>query len=148
MTAVLAHPAVVVAADKKSSSAADFLLPLILLLAIVMIFTMSRRNRRRATQIAEAAMQPGAEIVTRSGMLGTVVHVAPEEITIEVASGVHIKMLPGAVLRRDDPSLQRNRGLGGARRPAGPTAGPTRDTHETIEDEGSSSPDHKNSGSS
>jgi|GEM_PF-4105787 len=105
-------PAAVFADSKSSGGAAGFLLPAAILLFAVIMFTTSRRNRRRAAEAAQVVMQPGAEIVTRSGMLGTVVDATDNEVTIEVAPGVHIKMLPAAVISRDDPSIQRTRGYG------------------------------------
>jgi preprotein translocase YajC subunit len=116
LTAFTAHSAVVFADSKNSGGATTFLLPVLILLFAGVMFTSSRRNKRRAAETAHVVMQPGAEIVTRSGMLGTVVEATSAAVTIEVAPGVHIKMLPAAVISRNDPSLQRPRGLGAGRR--------------------------------
>jgi preprotein translocase subunit YajC len=87
--------------SKGSSSALGVLVPLILIFGVVALFAAMRRSRSRATQRLEAPLVPGAEVVTRAGMFGIVREVSADELVIEVAPGVLVRMLPTAVFSRD-----------------------------------------------
>lgn len=74
------------------------ILPLILL-GVVFYFLVIRpqRNRQKQQQAMIAALGPGAEVMTSSGIFATVVAASPEEMHLELAPGVVIRVLPSAV---------------------------------------------------
>lgn len=100
------------AADKKGGSSLGFLLPLVLFVVFAILVVKSRRNRGRTSARGQQALMPGAEIVTRAGMLGTLVEAGPEEVLIEVAPGVRLRMLAGAIAPREQPGDRRSRTKG------------------------------------
>lgn len=108
--AIAAHSPVVLATSNSSVSGTVF--PLIILFVIVIMFLTTRRNKRRSAEAQQTTLEPGVEIVTRSGMLGVVVLATEDEVTIEVAPGVHVRMLRAAILNRNELSAMRGRGRG------------------------------------
>ena len=74
------------------------LLP-ILLIGVAFWFLILRPQRQR--QKAQAQMlesiAPGTEVMTTAGVFGTVVSSSAEELRLEVAPGVVMRMLPAAV---------------------------------------------------
>ncbi len=108
---VLTHlPAVVVAAGstKKGSS-----LPSIILIVVAglgVLFVVSRgRRRASAAQAQQTQITVGTTVVTRSGVIGTIVAQTTDEVVLEVAPGVHMRWLAGAISGvrppADDPQL-------------------------------------------
>jgi len=93
-------------AASSSSSSANPLSPLLLvaLLGVVFYFLLIRPQRRQQAAQRDLAnnIDPGDEIVTHGGIYGTVTEVDDEEGTIllEVAPGIELRMLKGAVARR------------------------------------------------
>ena len=93
-------------AASSSTSSANPLSPLLLvgLLGVVFYFLLIRPQRRQQAQQRNLAnnIDPGDEIVTHGGIYGTVTEVDDDEGTIllEVAPGIEIRMLKGAVARR------------------------------------------------
>jgi len=93
-------------ATSSSTSSANPLSPLLLigLLGVVFYFLLIRPQRRQQQQQRALAneIDPGDEIVTHGGIYGTVTEVDDDEGTIllEVAPGIEIRMLKGAVARR------------------------------------------------
>jgi preprotein translocase subunit YajC len=81
------------------------LLLYVALAGAAMYFLMIRpaRNRQRQQQATVAALHPGAEIMTTSGIFGTVAVVTEEEISLEIAPGVFMRILPAAVGRVIEP---------------------------------------------
>ena len=76
------------------------ILPLILL-GVVFYFLVIRpqRNRQKQQQAMIAALGPGAQVMTSSGIFATVVSATPEEMQLELAPGVIIRVIPSAVNR-------------------------------------------------
>lgn len=80
------------------------LLP-ILLIGVVFYLLILRpaRNRQKQQQQLMSALAPGAEIMTTAGLFGTVLTVDDDEITLEVAPGVVLRMVKAAVARVIEP---------------------------------------------
>lgn len=83
-----------------SSNEVVQLLPLaaILVLMYVLLIRPAKRRQRDAAAL-QAAVSPGDEIMLTSGVFGQVVGVVDETVEVEIASGVVIKVLRGAVGR-------------------------------------------------
>jgi len=57
------------------------------------------KKRQQAQAQMSSTLVPGAEIMTTAGVFGTVVTVSDEEVGIEIAPGVVMRILPAAVAR-------------------------------------------------
>jgi preprotein translocase subunit YajC len=93
------HHAMILAASSKSGGAS--LLPIILIVVLFMIvyMTMTRRKRAQQAQQSQTSVVPGARVRTTSGMYGTVTSVEDnDDVMIEVAPGVNIRMMRRAVV--------------------------------------------------
>lgn len=79
----------------------------ILLLVVAFYFLLIRpqRNRAKAQQSMIAAIRPGARVMTTAGIFGTVVAASEDVMSIEIAPGVAIEVLPAAVARVIEPAL-------------------------------------------
>jgi preprotein translocase subunit YajC len=99
---------VLAAAPAKSSSSYTSFLLIIVLIAVMMLF-MFRSNRRRqqAAQNTRNQLVIGARIRTVHGIYGTVRDIDDQNVMVEVAPGVQIKMLKQAVgtVLPDDASV-------------------------------------------
>jgi len=78
------------------------LLPILIIVVLfgVLYMTMIRpqRNRQRAAQQTQSTVAPGAKIRTTAGMYGTVLSVEDQDVVVEIAPGVNIRMLRRAVM--------------------------------------------------
>lgn len=112
------------AASTKSSS--TNLLPILIIVVLfgVLYMTMIRpqRNRQRAARQMQNDVMPGSRIRTTAGMYGTVKSVEDQDVVIEVAPGVDIRMLRRAVM-----DVVPDGGVNGA----GPAYGAPKDEHES-----------------
>lgn len=87
------------AAAAKSSSTS--LLPIIIIVVLFMLIymTMTRRSRARRAQQQQTGIMPGTAVRTTSGMYGTVTsEVDNDDVMVEVAPGVNIRMMKRAVV--------------------------------------------------
>lgn len=68
-------------------------LPLVLIF-VVFYFLLIRPQSKRAKEHAAmvAALEVGAEVVTSGGILGKVVEIAEQYLTVEIAEGVNVKV--------------------------------------------------------
>lgn len=68
-------------------------------LAAIMYFVLIRPQQKQAKdqQNMIAALKKGDDVVSQSGILGKIVLVADKTITLEVASGVKLRMLKSAI---------------------------------------------------
>ncbi|MEW9267401.1 preprotein translocase subunit YajC [Kineococcus endophyticus] len=79
-----------------SSSSLFFLL----IMAALLVFMFSRtRKQQKAQQQMQNDIGPGAEVMTTSGMFGTVVERTAEHVVIEIAPGLQTRWTPRAVAR-------------------------------------------------
>lgn len=63
------------------------------------IFILPQQRRVRAHQALVAAVQPGDQVILSAGIHGRIVEVGPEDLTLEVAPGVELRVARQAVLR-------------------------------------------------
>ena len=86
---------------KSSGSSSDILI--LLVLVGLGLFLFQRRGRSRQAAKTKPSFEPGAEVMTRGGMFGTVVRVEDNVVVLEVADGVELRFLPGAIGQVVDP---------------------------------------------
>ena len=85
----------------------EALLPFALILvAFYFLILRPQRARARQAEQLQATMAPGVEIMTTSGIYGTVLEVRDDSIVLEVAPGSTLRISKGAVGRvlADDAS--------------------------------------------
>lgn len=89
-----------VAAAKSSSGSLNFILIIVVLFG-VLYFVMIRpqRNRQRKAAEQQNQVQPGQRVRTTSGMYGTVVGVAGDDVILEVAPGVELRFVKRAIMQ-------------------------------------------------
>ncbi|MBU2959004.1 preprotein translocase subunit YajC [Paracoccus sp. 1_MG-2023] len=91
-------PAYAQAAGAGATSAITQFIPLILIFAI-MYFLMIRPQQKRAKQHREmvANLKKGDQIITQGGILGKVSSVRDDEVEVEIAQGVRIRIVRSTV---------------------------------------------------
>jgi preprotein translocase subunit YajC len=118
----------ILAASTKSSG--TNLLPILIIVVLfgVLYMTMIRpqRNRQRQAQQMQSTVLPGQRIRTTAGIYGTVVSIEDQDVVIEVAPGVNIRMLRKAVM-----NVVQDDGVSGNP----PTPEPSEDQHEPRADD-------------
>ena len=74
-------------------------LPFLLLAFAALYFVLIRPQRRRRLEQEQrqSAIEPGAEVLTAGGIYGTVVSVADDEVTVEIAPGTEVRMARRAI---------------------------------------------------
>ncbi len=82
----------------------ELILPFLLIFAAfyLLILGPRRAQARRAADL-EKNLRPGVELITTSGIFGTVTRVDEEEVRLEIAPGVEIRLLKGAIGKFLDP---------------------------------------------
>jgi preprotein translocase subunit YajC len=85
-----------------------------------------QRNRQRQAQQMQSTVLPGQRIRTTAGIYGTVVSIEDQDVVIEVAPGVNIRMLRKAVM-----NVVQDDGVSGNP----PTPEPSEDQHEPRADD-------------
>jgi preprotein translocase subunit YajC len=87
-------------AASGSSGSAGLLIWLVALAAIfyLLILRPSRRRQQQALQV-QNKLEPGAEVVTTSGLYGTVSAVEDDVVVLEVAPGVTNRYAKQAIMR-------------------------------------------------
>jgi preprotein translocase subunit YajC len=90
----------ILAATTKSSSPNLLPILIIVVLFVLLYMTMIRpqRNRQRQAMQTQNTVSPGAKIRTTAGIYGTVKAVEDNDIVVEIAPGVNIRMLRRAVM--------------------------------------------------
>jgi preprotein translocase subunit YajC len=110
------------AASSTKSGSGSLFLPLIILgLFGFFYFVMIRpqRNRQRKIMQTQRQILPGMQVRTTAGMYGTVTGVDDQDVTLEVAPGVEIRMMRRAILE----VIGDGSGTGFAEPPAAETVG-------------------------
>jgi len=64
------------------------------------LFIRPQQRRVRGHQQLIAALEPGDRVVLTAGIYGRIVELGPEDMTVEVAPGVELRVARQAVLRR------------------------------------------------
>jgi preprotein translocase subunit YajC len=90
----------VLAAASKSTSSSSYYLIFIVLIFGVLYFVMIRpqRNRQRQAQQQQREVQVGSRVRTTAGMYGTIVETDADNVLVEFAPGVRIKMMRRAIM--------------------------------------------------
>lgn len=83
-------------------------LMLILAIALGALWLMSSRTRKqqRAAQEFRNNLVPGDEVMTASGLLGTVVTVEDDVITLESSPGAHTRWIRAAIAKKIEPPVE------------------------------------------
>jgi preprotein translocase subunit YajC len=91
-----------IAQTGSNGSALGWLLPLILLAGFYFMILRPQQRRGRAQQALLSRIQVGDEIITTTGIYGTVRELDDEDGTVllEIAPGTSIRMLRGGIGRR------------------------------------------------
>jgi preprotein translocase subunit YajC len=63
------------------------------------IFILPQQRRVRAHQALVASVQPGDQVILSAGIYGRIVELGPEDMTLEIAPGVEVRVARQAVLR-------------------------------------------------
>jgi preprotein translocase subunit YajC len=99
--------ALVAATKSKSNSSAGTLLLWVVFIAFIFIawrfFFRPRSQQAQNQRALLQALEPGDEVLTGSGIFGTVVSVEEDRVTIETAPGTHITVLRSTIARRTSP---------------------------------------------
>ncbi|HEY0888233.1 MAG TPA: preprotein translocase subunit YajC [Nocardioides sp.] len=76
------------------------ILPLVLIV-LVFWFLLIRPQQRRARELQQmqSALKPGDEVMLTSGLFGTIEQITDEYLLVEVATGVTVKVVRGAIGR-------------------------------------------------
>jgi preprotein translocase subunit YajC len=101
-------------------AAVDLIPFVLILLAFYLLIIRPARNRQRAAQELQQRLEPGVEVMTTSGIYGTVVAIDEESVSIEVAPGTAVRFAKAAVAqvrgpetaddRRDDDAVSDDTG--------------------------------------
>jgi preprotein translocase subunit YajC len=89
-----------VLAASSNSSGGTSLLPIILIVVLFMLvyMTMSRRSRAKRAQQMQSNLVPGARVRTTSGIYGTVSSIEGDDVVLEIAPGVNVRVMSRAVV--------------------------------------------------
>ena len=84
------------------------------------LFVMPQQRRMRAHRELVAAIEVGDDVMTSAGIYGTVKTIEGDDVSLEIAPGVEVRMARGAVARRirDEPTPDDS----GSSRPSGTAA--------------------------
>lgn len=85
-------------------SALSLLFPLLLIVAFFFLLIRPQRQRQKLAQQVQSSLSAGAEIMTTSGMFGTVTDLADDSVTVEISPGVRVRLLRAAVARVVPPA--------------------------------------------
>lgn len=94
---------VLASSGSSGSSISGYVLPLIILLLVVFFIVNSRRRQKTlaaARQREQDEWGPGTEVVTRAGLIATVVERNHDHVVLEVAPGVRTRYVPEAIGKR------------------------------------------------
>lgn len=61
------------------------------------------KQRQKAQAELQRSLQPGTEVMTTSGMFGTIAAVTDDELSLELSPGVFVRIIPAAVARVIQP---------------------------------------------
>ena len=113
-------------------AAVDLIPFVLILLAFYLLIIRPARSRQRAAQDLQQRLEPGVEVMTTSGIYGTVVEIDEESVSIEVAPGTTVRFAKAAVAQvrgpetaeddaRDADDVSEDSGEVPGDAPAGPT---------------------------
>jgi preprotein translocase subunit YajC len=98
-TQPLAAAHVLAAAAKSSSSSYSYLIIILLIFgALYFVMIRPQRNRQRQAQQQQKQVATGSRIRTTAGMYGRIVEADNDNVLVEFAPGVQIKMMRRAIM--------------------------------------------------
>ncbi len=101
MVASLVHLAASGTSGGGSSATVGLLIPLVLMGGIFYFLLIRPQQRqRRAQRDLIESLDIGDEVVTIGGLYGTIREVDDESVTLEVAQGVDLRFVRGAIARK------------------------------------------------
>ena len=83
----------------------DIFLVVALGFLIVMMF-LSSRKRKKAAEALQSDLKKGSSVVLHSGIIGTVIDIKGDKITIESTPGTNLLVLKGAVRTVEAPAAK------------------------------------------
>ncbi len=93
------HTHILAANSSGGSSALTLLFPVVIIAAFYFLLIRPQRNRQRQQLKMQKSIEPGARILTTSGMYATVVEVTDDGVVLEIAPGVEAEFVSQAVMR-------------------------------------------------
>jgi len=87
--------------NSSSSNLIFLLIPVLLILMLVF----QRRSMRRQTEQVQEQLAPGVEVMTGSGLFGTVRALRDEHVELEIAPGVVTRWVRPAIARVIPPAV-------------------------------------------
>jgi preprotein translocase subunit YajC len=98
-TRSLAAAHVLAAAAKSSSSSYSYLIIILLIFgALYFVMIRPQRNRQKQAMSQQKMVSVGSRIRTTAGMYGTIVDADDDNVLVEFAPGVQIKMMRRAIM--------------------------------------------------
>jgi preprotein translocase subunit YajC len=98
-THILAAAPALAAAAKSSSSSASFLIIIVVIFGLLYFFMIRpQRNRQRQAQQTQRQVGDGARVRTTAGMYGTIISGDDDNVLVEIAPGVRVKMMRKAIM--------------------------------------------------
>jgi preprotein translocase subunit YajC len=76
----------------------------LIIVAFYFLLIRPQRNRAKQQQALVSALAPGAEVMTTAGIFGQIAAVTPEQISIEIAPGVFMRIVPAAISKVIEPA--------------------------------------------
>jgi preprotein translocase subunit YajC len=96
------------------------------------LFILPQQRRVRAHQALVASIQPGDQVILSAGIYGRIVDLGPEEMTLEVAPGVELRVARQAVLRVVEDATAIDTDAGATHEPDDTAAGATDEPDATA----------------
>jgi preprotein translocase subunit YajC len=75
----------------------------VMLLLLWAVIVLPQQRRMKAHQAVVATLEVGDEIMTTSGIMGTIVDMDDEVVSVEVAPGTALRFVRGAIARKVEP---------------------------------------------
>ena len=75
----------------------------LMFLVMWLLFVRPQQRRVREQQQLLARLQVGDEVITSSGIIGTLTALGDDEVVVELSPGVHVRVLRSAVARTISP---------------------------------------------
>lgn len=92
-------PASVVAAPAKSSSGGGSLIFILVIVVVLGLLLVNSRRRARTTAAAKSSIAVGSTIVTRAGLIATLVEQHETYVVLQLEDGTRARYVPQAVAR-------------------------------------------------
>ena len=84
--------------SKSTSSYTSILVIAVLFGAVYLLLIRPQRNRQRKAQQTQGGVTPGQRVITTAGIYGTVTSIDGQDLELEIAPGVEIRVLRRAVM--------------------------------------------------